>query len=373
VTVFLSFSKRAREKEGDVMKKLVEFIKKIQSDVRFSAFDEAAIKQGVALKILSLLEWDPFDVDEVQPEYEIQGAKVDFCLKKEKTNKVFIFVRKNEKDFPKHQDKVLSVSVQGKVPIGILTNGLTWWFFLPLVQGSADEKKFLTIEMESQKAEEASEIFENFLTKENVLSGQAEKAAEDIYTARQRNFFIKETLPKAWAQIMSDPKKWLADILGSVTEELCGYHPDREAIDEFISSKFKEKVDLESLIQPTPAARSQPAKTAVRADDYTGKTILSFTLKGTRYEVKSWKTMFLKFCEVVFPKNKDDLDVLFTLSKPGKEYFSKNPYQLLTCEKIAGTGMYVDVNLTAREVVDLSQRILHLLGYEENSLALELE
>ncbi len=355
------------------MKKLVEFIKKIQSDDRFGSFDEAAIKQGVVLKILSLLDWDPFDVDEVQPEYEIQGGKVDLCLKKGKTNKVFILVRKSEKDFPKHQDKVLSVSVQGKVPIGILTNGLTWWFFLPLVQGSADEKKFLTIEVGKQKAEEASETFENFLTKENVLSGEAEKAAEDIYTARQRNFFIKETLPKAWAQLMSDPKKWLADILGSVTEELCGYHPDREVIETFISSKFRDRADLESLIQPKTAGQPQPAKFAVRADDYAGKTIVSFTLKGTRYEAKSWKAMFTKFCEVVFPKHKDDLDVLFTLSKPGKEYFSKNPYELLTCEKIAGTGMYVDVNLTAKEVVELTQKMLHLLGYEDDALSLEVK
>jgi len=355
------------------MKKLIEFIKKIQSDDRYGTFDEAAIKQGVVLKVLSLLDWDPFDVDEVQPEYEIQGTRVDFCLKKEKSNKVFILVRRNEKDFPKYQDKVLSLSVQGKAPIGLLTNGLTWWFFLPLVQGSADEKKFLTIEMGNQKAEEASEIFENFLTKENVISGEAEKAAEDIYTAKQRDFFIKETLPKAWAQIMNDPKKWLTDILGSVTETLCGYNPDRDVLEEFISSKFTEKVDLESLIQPKPSAQPQPAKAAAKGDDFTGKSILSFTLKGTRYEVKSWKAMFLKFCEVLFAKHKDDLDVLFTLSKPGKEYFSKNPYQLLTCEKIAGTSMYVDVNLTAREVVELSQKMLHLLGYDENSLAFEVK
>jgi hypothetical protein len=361
------------------MKKLVEFIRKIQTDERFGTFDEAAIKQGVVLKILSLLDWDPFDVDEVQPEYEIQGNRVDFCLKKERANKIFILVRKNEKEFFKHQDKILSLSTQGKVPIAVLTNGLTWWFFLPLVQGSADEKKFLTIEMGSQKAEEASEMFENFLTRENVVSGEAEKAAEDIYTAKQRDFYIKETLPKAWSQIMSDPKKWLADILGSVTEELCGYHPEREVIEGFISSQFKEKVDLESLVHPKPAAppqppaNPQPAKVSIRADDYTGKSILSFSLKGTKYEVKSWKAMFIRFCEVVLPRHKDDLDVLFTLSKPGKEYFSKNPYQLLTCEKIAGTGMYVDVNLTAREVVELSQKMLHLLGYDENSLSFEVK
>jgi len=355
------------------MKKLIEFIKKIQADDRFTTFDEAAIKQGIVLKILSLLDWDPFDVDEVQPEYELQGSKVDFCLKKERTNKVFILVRKNGTDLPKHQDKVLSLCAQVRVPIAILTNGLSWWFFLPLVKGTAEEKKFLTIEMGTQKAEEASETFENFLTKENVLSGEAEKAAEDIYTAKQKDFFIKENLPKAWAQIMTDPKKWLADILGSVTEELCGYHPDREVIEEFISSKFTDKVDLESVIQPKPAAQPQPPRAAVKGYDYTGKTIFAFTLKGTRHEVKSWKAMFLRFCELLLPKHKEDLDVLFTLSKPGKEYFSKNPYQLLTCEKIAGTGMYVDVNLTAREVAELSHKMLHLLGYDDSELSFEVK
>jgi hypothetical protein len=154
---------------------------------------------------------------------------------------------------------------------------------------------------------------------------------------------------------------------------MCGYHPDREVMEEFLSSKVTGKRDVESVVHPKPVAQPQPPKAAVRADDYTGKTIQSFTLKGTRYEAKSWKAMYIKFCEVVFPKHKDDLDVLFTLSKPGKEFFSKNPYQLLTCEKIAGTGMYVDVNLTAKEVVDLTQKVLRLLGYEENALSLEVK
>lgn len=126
------------------------------------------------------------------------------------------------------------------------------------------------------------------------------------------------------------------------------------------------------MIQPKTAAQPQPTKAAVRADDYTGKSILYFTFNGTRYDAKSWKAMYIKFCEVVFLKHKDDLDVLFALSKTGKEYFSKNPYQLLTCEKIAGTNMYVDVNLTTKEVVELSQRMLLLLGYENNVLSFEV-
>ena len=61
-----------------MMQNLLEFIKKLRSDKRFTSFDEAATKQGIVLKILSLLEWDPFNIDEIQPEYAMGDKRVDF-------------------------------------------------------------------------------------------------------------------------------------------------------------------------------------------------------------------------------------------------------------------------------------------------------
>ena len=166
------------------MKKVTEFIKKAQSDDRFTSYDEAATKQAVILKILSLLDWDPFDVDEVQPEYEAGGGKVDFSLRHSSANKVFLVVKKDAKDFAKHQDKLLTYSVQGKAEIAILTNGLTWWMFLPLLGGSAEEKKFHVIEMKEQSAEEVSEKLEEFLAKESVIAGTSMRRGKEISSLR---------------------------------------------------------------------------------------------------------------------------------------------------------------------------------------------
>jgi len=362
------------------MKKLADFIKKIQSDERFAGFDEAAIKQAVILKILSLLDWDPFDVDEVQPECEVGSGRVDFSLRHNNRHKVFLLVRKGTKEFPKHQDKLLSDAARGKAEMAILTDGLTWWLFLPLLGGLADEKKFHVIDMKEQSCEEISEEFDQFLSKENVASGKALKVAENIYETRQRNLLIEEHLPKAWKKIINEPEKWLVNLLTEVTKELCGYKPERERVEEFLAKEVQAKADMERAVKPesppSPPPSPQGGKEAPpgRGEDFTGKSIIAFTLSGKRYEVKSWKAMFLKLCDVVLPKHrKDELEVLFTIATPQREYFSKNPYEFLTGEKIPGTGIYVDTNLSAREVVDLSHKILLLFGRKESDLSIEVK
>ena len=247
------------------MKKLTEFIKKAQSDDRFTAYDEAATKQAVILKILSLLDWDPFDVDEVQPEYEAGGGKVDFSLRHGRANKVFLIVKKEAKDFPKHQDKILTYAVQGKAEMAILTNGITWWMFLPLLGGSAEEKKFHVIELKEQSAEEVSEKLEEFLSKESVISGKALKVAEDIYETRQRNLLIKEHLPKAWEKIINEPEKWLINLVADVTKELCGYKPEREAVEEFLAHEVEAKADMKRMIKPEPPPPPPPGGGVVQS------------------------------------------------------------------------------------------------------------
>jgi hypothetical protein len=354
------------------VKKLIEFIKKLQSDKRFSSYDEAAIKQAVVLKILSLLEWDPFDVDEVQPEYTVDGARVDFLLRHNNTDRVFVFVKKGE-ELSRHQGEILTAAVQGKAKMALLTDGISWWFFLPLLQGSAEEKKFLALDMNAQKAEDLAEKLSDFLFRDSVISGKAQKAAEDIYNTRQKAFMVKENLPRAWDMIMKDPKRWLIDVLAEVTKQVCGHKPERATVEEFINSRTDVKDGVSTMLKPKPPVVPPKSKAVTQREDYGAKSIKAFTFKGRRHDVKSWKAMLVRICETIFPQHKDDLEVLFTLSGKDKEYFSRNPYEFLNCEKISGTNIYLDVGLGAKEVVDLAFKLILLFGYKESDLVLEVK
>ena len=81
------------------MDNITDFLQNVQSDERFQNLNEAAIKQGIVLKILSQLEWDPFNIDEIEPEYSLKDGKIDFVLKHNESLKVFLGVKKELDDF----------------------------------------------------------------------------------------------------------------------------------------------------------------------------------------------------------------------------------------------------------------------------------
>jgi predicted type IV restriction endonuclease len=365
--------------------KLLEFIKKIKTDKQFGSFDEAAIKQGVVLRIFSFLMWDPLDLDEIQPEYDVGVGKVDFAMKYKGSNQVFVVVRKDVKNFKKYQEKLSINAIEGRVKITVLTNGSTWWFSLPLLEGSLEEKIFHTIELQEQKSEDIAEKFYTFLSKKRIVSGEAVQSAENIYYARKRELLMKKKelliekhLPKAWEKIMSEPEKWLLDIIAEVTKELCGSKPDQATVEKFLASTMGVEAKRSGISKPKPSTLVQQVKTsvqqvkkAVQSNDYTSKSIVSFTFKGTRYEVKSGKAMLLKICELLHEENKDSFEMVLSLNESNRDYFSENEYEFLNCEKIPNTNIYVNVNLRPMDIVNLSYKIPLLFGYKNSDLSIE--
>ena len=51
--------------------RLLSLVEQLKSDRRLASFDEAATKQIVLLRIISLLWWNIYNIDEVVPEYSV--------------------------------------------------------------------------------------------------------------------------------------------------------------------------------------------------------------------------------------------------------------------------------------------------------------
>jgi len=354
-----------------MMENLLEFIKKLQSDKRFSSFDEVATKQGIVLKILSLVEWDPFDIDEIQPEYAMGGKRVDFSLRSNNSNKVFIVVEKVEKNLKNSREQLMDFAAKEDVKIAVLTNGLTWWFFSPHLGGASEEENFLRIQINEQTPEQIAQRFLEFLSKRSVVSGKAAEAAENIFQAKQKAILIKEYLPKAWQEIMKEPEKWLIDIVVKVTERLCGYKPDKETVKIFLSSDAAIKLNIPPLRKPEPTSKPQEKKSVQEFSP--GKSIHAFTFKEKKHMVKSWKAMLLKVCELMNEEHKDKFEFLINLSTQEQGVFSKDEHSILIPEKIPGTDIYVNVALTPKATLALCYEVISAFGYKETDLSIEAE
>ena len=214
--------------------KLLEVIEDLQSDERLTSLLEADISRSVILRILDALNWNPSNRREVNPEHPVRGGRVDFALLTGNRPKVFIEVKRGGEPLAGHQEQLLGYAFRHGVKIALLTNGATWWFYLPLQEGSWEERRFATVEFDRQDKEEIVQKLEDFLGKENVRSGQAIRNAEIFYEQSQKKEEISATLPEAWHQLVSEPDDFLVDLLAERTEELCGHKPDEDEVEQFL-------------------------------------------------------------------------------------------------------------------------------------------
>ncbi len=208
------------------------------------SIDEAATKQAIILPLLQLLGWNPFDIDEVTPEYSVENKKVDYSLRINNTNEFFIEVKKPSEKLEVHQEQLLDYSFRQGVELATLTNGITWWFYLPTKKGNWQDRKFYAINIIQQDSEDITNKFIDLLSKENVQNHNALKNADAIYKGKRKKKLVKETLPEAWNKIITEPDSLLVDLLIETTEKLCGFKPESEEIQQFIKYNQEQLVVL---------------------------------------------------------------------------------------------------------------------------------
>jgi predicted transport protein len=235
---------------------LLSLIRRLKSDRQLDSFDEAATKQVVILRILSLLGWDTYNIEEVEPEHLISGTKVDYLLKHANKPKVFIEAKRVAEPLEKHQEQLLQYSFKEGVNLAVLTNGITWWFYLPLNPGSWEQRKFYSIDIYDQESEEIAVRLIDYLSKDNVASGKAVDNAQALYRTRQKEYDISKTLPKAWHKVVTDPDPVLVNLIADNTEKICGFRPDSLVVKNFISTYIPLGIEDLSRAKVRPPAEA---------------------------------------------------------------------------------------------------------------------
>lgn len=238
------------------------FVDSLKNNPRVPFFDEAATKQAIILPLLHLLEWNTYNIDECTPEYSVENRRVDYSLRISNTNEVFIEVKKTGVDLEKHQEQLLDYSFRQGVELAILTNGTTWWFYLPTKKGNWKSRKFYTIDIIQQESHDIAQKLTDLLSKVNVQTGKTLKYAEEIYKGRVKKKVLEETLPEAWNKLISEPDSLLIDLLAETTEKICGFKPEDNETTRFLKhneSRFLllPEDDL-STIAPSKPRVAQP-------------------------------------------------------------------------------------------------------------------
>lgn len=243
------------------MHELSDCIKEIRNDSNISTWNEAQAKEWIIRPILDLLGWGR---REIIPEYGVEARRVDYALQINGDNEVFIEAKKPGEDLENHQKQLLDYSFGNGVDLAILTNGIAWWFYLPLKKGVWNDRKFYTIDILEQGIEDIVDKFDLLISRQNVASGEAVRQAESILENRQREKIVKERLPEAWNKVIENavsPDSLLVDILAETAEEVCGFKLESDEILRFIRSNHEKWLLSPELKQETAPPTTPPIAT----------------------------------------------------------------------------------------------------------------
>jgi len=346
--------------------KIIAFIEEIKKNTQIMFIDESATKQSVILKLLSILHWDIFNIEEVKPEYSVGSDRVDYSLRCDNKNKVFLEVKRPKEVLEEHEKQLLGYAFKEGVKIAILTNGITWWFYLPLHEGSWEQRKFYTIDILQQELLDISSKFIDFLSMDNIKNEKAVQNAETIYKSRKNITMFKETMPKAWNKIIETPDDLLVDLITDTTEKLCGFKEDNELVRHFLSEyKGQLMVSVPAELRPSPTGSK---KMTDISENYIGKSISSFSFKGIEYRVRFWKDMLIKLCEIIQNDKKDKFNELVDK----RPYISRDKNKFTRPYSINDTDIFVEMNRSAEALVKMCYEILSLSGYSKSDLKIEV-
>ena len=360
---------------------LLDFIKSLKAGKGgkgIESYDEAKTKQAIILRCLHILGWDTFDVDEIHPEYSVGRDRVDYSLRLDGANKVFLEAKKVSEDLEKHQKQLLNYSFQQGVKLAILSNGITWWFYLPLHEGDWEQRKFYSIDIYQQEAEDVASKFIDFLSRENIVSGLALDNAKAIYKSQQRQKILQATLPKAWNIIISEPDSLLVDLINETSESICGYRADDRTIKRFLS-KYGNQLTISAdtsevaLSIPSKQLQTPQEKQQPITDDYTGKKISSFWFHGSAYAVQSWRDLLLKLCDIIHSKHEEDFHNILAVKGKTRSYFTRDKSELTDPKKIPNTDIFVESNQSAQSTIRVCRLVAAKFGYSGDALKIEVD
>lgn len=159
---------------------------------------------------------------------------MDYCLRSGTRELVFIEVKRAGTDLTSHQEQLLEYAFRDGVPLAALTEGRTWWLYLPTEEGSWEQRKFFSIDFRRQQPESAAESLKRFLAKEAVVAGDAVQRAKVEFRGQARERRTREALPRAWQELLTGPDELLAELLAEAVEGISGHRPDAEPVARFL-------------------------------------------------------------------------------------------------------------------------------------------
>ena len=234
------------------IEQLITALASIIANLKTNAYpNESAISTGVILRVLHVLGWDTYNPDFVWPEYGA-GGWVDFALCfPEKKPAVFVEVKQPGKLIGADK-QLFEYAFHEGVPFAVLCDGKTWGFYLPGEQGTYEERRVYKLDLLERTPKESAEKLIRYLEFERTKLGHALSDAKADHQDQNRRSLSKQTIPKAWRELVEGEDPSIVEKIASEVEGKCGVRPVVDDVMEFLHGLGVPK------LSPAPTPQEPP-------------------------------------------------------------------------------------------------------------------
>ena len=310
---------------------LEQHIEEIRVGIKAGSFsNEAAVSQGIVLRLLHALDWPPYDTQIIWPEYSLEGRRVDFALCHPRGKPIAFVEVKQIGQSGGAERQLFEYAFHAGVPLGILTDGLEWNFFLPGEQGDYGERRVYKLDIVERDTAECVARLKRYLKYEAIVSGVAIESAREDYRNVSRERQIMTTLPNAWTKLVEEEDDLLLELVADRVESLCGYKPDLDTVARFLRERVVLKSQGAVLPQsPRPQAPRQPGgPTGSTSTQVLGTT--GFTLLGQHHPARSARDVLIGVMEALSNQDPSFPERFASLPRHGRtrRFIARDPSEL---------------------------------------------
>lgn len=281
--------------------------------------DEAAVSLGIVIPVLQDLGWPVRNMTVVTPQYSIQGRRVDYALiGRYGTPSVLLEVKRVGR-IEVGEEQLFAYAFRQGTPIIALTDGRRWRLYLTTGQGSFEDRCFSVVDLVEGDPEQGASALRRYLSREEVLDGQAKKRAEADLESRWHERRAEEALPSVWDRLAEDREGPLVELVRSRVRDECGIAPSAESVVRFLRDTGTERPPA-PIPRPAPAPRPAPTPTPSQGN-------ASFTFGGT---TRSFRTNTELLAAVFSDLAQRDESFLerFAAAPSGRKRVSRTPDDL---------------------------------------------
>ncbi len=202
--------------------------------IDFSQSSEQDTREIAVNTVIGELGWDTLDRNEVSREYSVRGGRVDYCLRSQARNLVLIEVKRAGTDLTEHQEQLLRYAFDEGASLAVLTDGLVWWLYLPMVEVRWEQRRFSVVNFHEQAPTDSAGTLYRFLNRDGVVSSEAAEEVKREFESQERDRRVRAALQDAWRQMLGDPNSLLCEELADKVEEISGHRADQHTITDFL-------------------------------------------------------------------------------------------------------------------------------------------